>query len=179
MTNVGTNKSVISRSGVASMTTDWRFETALVNRKSVNGSNRETARSTSLGATQLPNPPATSRAPIAGKTHSAARTVPLTAQAHQNEAKLRSNIAAAHTVPPCTSTNMEGDPNRSSTSIGSNTEQTSPANKAVHSLMSHWRRADTGRVMCQECIPDDLSSPSDRAPARTAINGVTAITTAT
>ncbi len=42
--------------------------------------------------------------------------------------------------------------------------------------MSHWRRADTGKVMCQECVPDVLSSPSDRLPARTAINGVNAIT---
>ena len=42
----------------------------------------------------------------------------------------------------------------------------------MHSLMSHWRRADTGKVRCQACVPDVLSSPSDRLPARIAIINV-------
>jgi hypothetical protein len=42
----------------------------------------------------------------------------------------------------------------------------------MNSLMSHWRRADTGKVRCHKCVPDVLSSPNDRLPARIAIINV-------
>jgi hypothetical protein len=59
---------------------------------------------------------------------------------------------------------------------GSSTAQTKPVNRAMASLISHWRRADTGRVMCQDCVPDVFSSHSERLPARIAINGANRIT---
>src|SRR5215469_617201 len=137
MNKVGANKSVITRSGVASTSNSCRFAAALVNRKFVKRSNLEATKSIPSLPTQSPNRAASAKEPRVGKSHSAARTVPLTAHAHQNAAKLRSNNISAHAIPPGTSTNREAGPNRFNTNKGSNTQQTSPANKAVNSLTSH------------------------------------------
>src|SRR5215831_6418025 len=86
------------------------FERVLVNRKFEKRSNLETRRSISFGAIHSPHRPAKSTAPMAGTNHSAARTVPLTAQAHQNEAKLKSDTVSSHPAALFGSTNMKGDP---------------------------------------------------------------------
>ena len=164
------------------------FETALVNRKFAKRPKFETMKSlppprNSLFATQSPSPPARSSAIRAGKTASAALTVPLTAQAHQNEAKLKSSTPSSQVIPASRFTDMRVDPKMNlsaiSSEMGSRPAQTKPVNTAVTSLMSHWRRAGTGRVRCQECVPDVLSSPSDMVPARTAIKGVNAASMST
>src|SRR5881227_2690990 len=78
------------------------------------------------------------------------------------------------------STNMKGvpkiNPRPAITETGSSTAQTRLVKMATASLISHWRRADVGSVMCQECVPDVLSSHNERLTARIAINGVTRIT---
>src|SRR5271169_6713358 len=75
---------------------------------------------------------------------------------------------------------MEGDPKvnprTTITKTGSSTAQTNPVKRATSSLLSHWRRADTGKVMCHDCVPDVFSSHRERPPARMAINGVNKIT---
>ena len=50
-------------------------------------------------------------------------------------------------------------------STGSRTEQASPENIATRSLISHWRRAEIGRVMYQAKVPEVRSSPRERIPA--------------
>ena len=71
------------------------------------------------------------------------------------------------------STYMKGDPKRDPTAIiaraGNSKAQASPASWATISLLSHCRRAESGRVMCQACVPDALSSPNESIPARPAI----------
>src|SRR2546429_1654890 len=93
-TNVGSNKRSRSSFEGTTIASRFMFETALVNRKFAKRPKFETMKSlppprNSLFATQSPSPPARSSAIRAGKTASAALTVPLTAQAHQNEAKLK------------------------------------------------------------------------------------------
>src|ERR1019366_2487329 len=121
---------------------------------------------------RTPNLPARPTAITAGKTHSTALTVPFAAHAHQNEAKLRSNTTTSQNIPKLTSTNLKGEPNRdppaTSNSIGISAAPIKPANRPMNSLTDHWRRADTGSVICQACVPDVLSSPNERLPARIA-----------
>src|SRR5713226_7554234 len=66
-------------------------------------------------------------------------------------------------------TNMKGEPYTEPTTTmtrrGNKREQASPANMATSNLMSHCVRAEIGRVMCQACVPDLLSSPKERIPA--------------
>src|SRR5258708_39464965 len=62
---------------------------------------------------------------VTGETQIAARTVPLTAQAHQKEARLRSSTASSDPGITFGSTNMRGDPKTNptaaTTKVGSNT----------------------------------------------------------
>src|ERR1700693_1405156 len=102
---MGTKKSDATNNIPPSMKKRMECETALVNAKSEKRSNLETTRSVSFCATQPPNSPARERPTRIGKTHVAARTVPLSAHVHQNEAKLRSNINRIQTSPNCRSKN--------------------------------------------------------------------------
>src|SRR5260370_24467227 len=114
------------------MTNHWRLETASVNRKLTKRSNLETTKSITWTATRSPNAPARERAISAGKTHSAALTVPLTAHAHQNEAKVKTSTPSSQAIPMSRFTDMRVDPkmNLSAISIetGSSTAQTKPVN---------------------------------------------------
>src|SRR6516162_1434485 len=112
-------------------------------------------------------------AAVTGTAQIAARTVPFAAHAHQKHAKVRTPNRMRTSGNEWAFTYLSGEPKTAPPTIiartGNTTAQASPENIAKTSLISHWRRAETGRVLCHACVPDDLSSPNERIPARPAI----------
>src|SRR5438045_3370013 len=115
--------------------------------------------------------PASQTTAITGIDQAAARIVLLTAHAHQKEAKLINRVALSRGSSGVVDTAAAGNSSRTpaSVALGSSVMQQNVANIVIPSLTSHWSMAETGRVMCQECVPHVRSSPSDRLPARIAI----------
>src|SRR5579859_566046 len=100
-----TGSSKISRTKVkgATVAIGFMLATALVKwkfakRPSFEATKSSAPLSSKALAAQSPNLPARASASSMGKTHSAARTVPLTVQAHQKEAKVRSETGRSHEI---------------------------------------------------------------------------------